>query len=196
MRTIFEDMTLKAEAEESRSRGNERKSTLPILWLVALLCIAGTWGVYLWAYSHAAVEPPAPPASLDDPKQTAEAFGKFNRFVLDGKWDEAEKMLSTAAKQRLTDERKGLAESMLGKFKDYKIVGGEMTQSIDRSVAGMVRLDCLYKFTNDENYTNIEQRIIPLTLVIENGKLVIDNWEGASSEERKEESGSKPAVNK
>src|SRR5262245_27350982 len=196
MRTIFEDTTLKAEMEESRSRGNERKSTLPILWLVALLFLGGVWGVYRWADAHAAVAPPAPPVSLDDPKQTGEAFGKFNRFVLDGNWLKAEEMLSTAAKQRLTNERKSLAESLLGKFKDYKIVGGEMTNSIDRNVPGMVRVDCLYKFTNDANYTKIEDRIIPLTLVIENGKLVIDNWEGAGSEERKEESGSKAAVSK
>jgi hypothetical protein len=196
MRTIFEDTTLKAEIEESRSRGNERKSTLPILWLVALLFLGSVWGVYRWADSHAAVAPPAPPVSLDDPKQTAEAFGKFNRFVLDGNWLKAEEMLSTAAKQRLTDERKSLAESLLGKFKDYKIVGGEMTNSIDRNVPGMVRVDCLYKFTNDANYTKIEDRIIPLTLVIDKGKLVIDNWEGAGSEERKEESKSKAAVSK
>src|SRR5262249_42534545 len=141
MRTIFEDTTLKAEIEESRSRGNERKSTLPILWLVALLFLGGVWGVYRWADAPAAVAPPAPPVSLDDPKQTAEAFGKFNRFVLDGNWLKAEEILSTAAKQRLTAERKSLAESLLGKFKDYKIVGGEMTNSIDRNVPGMVRVD-------------------------------------------------------
>jgi hypothetical protein len=199
MRTIFEDTTLKAEIEESRSRGNERKSTLPILWLVALLFLGGVWGVYRWADAHAAVAPPAPPVSLDDPKQTAEAFGKFNRFALDGKWSEAEEMLSTAAKQRLTNEQKRLAESLLGKFKDYKMVVGEMTQSIDRSVQGKVRVDCLYKFTKDPvNYTNVEQRIIPLTLVIEkeSGKLVIDSWEGVGSEERREESGSKATVSK
>jgi hypothetical protein len=197
MRTIFEDTTLKAEMEESRSRGNERKSTLPILWMVALLFLGGVWGVYRWADSHAAVTPPAPPASLEDPKQTADTFGKFNRFVLDGNWLEAEGMLSTAAKQRLTGEQKSLAESLLGKFKDSKIVGGEMTQSIDRSVPGMLRLDCLYKFTDDPvNYTKIEERIISLTIVIENARLVIDNWEGAGSEVLKEESGNKAAVSK
>src|SRR5262245_53929011 len=191
MRTIFEDTALKAEMEESRSRGNERKSTLPILWLTALLFLGGVWGIYRWADSHAAVTPPAPPVSLDDPKQTSEAFGKFNRFVLSGNWLDAEAMLSTAAKQRLTDQQKGLPESLFGKFKDYKIVGGEMTNSIDRGVPGMVRLDCVYKFTNDADYTKIEERIISLTLTIENSKLVIDSWEGVGSEERKEESGSK-----
>jgi len=197
MRTIFEDTTLKAEMEESRSRGNERKSTLPILWLIALLFLGSVWGVYRWADSHAAVAPPAPPVSLEDPKQTAEIFNKFNRFVLEGNWLEAEGMLSTPAKQRLTVEQKSLPESLLGKFKDYKIVGGEMTQSIDRSVPGMLRLDCIYKFTDDPvNYTKIDERIISLTIVIENGRLVIDNWEGAGSEVLKEESGNKSPVSK
>jgi len=197
MRTIFEDTTLKAEIEESRSRGNESKSTLPILWLTALLFLGCVGGVSYWAYNHPAVAPPAPPVSLDDPKQRAEAFDKFNQPVLNGKWVEAEAMLSTAAKQRLTDQKKSLPESMLGKFKDYKIVMGEMTQSIDLSAPGMLRLDCLYRFTNDPaNYTKIEERIITLTLVIENGRIVIDNWEGVGTEEQKEESGSKAAVSK
>jgi hypothetical protein len=61
----------------------------------------------------------------------------------------------------------------------------------------MVRLDCLYKFTEDPvNYTKIEERIISLTIVIENGRLVIDNWEGAGSEVLKEESGNNSAVSK
>jgi hypothetical protein len=197
MRTIFEDTTLKAEMEESRSRGNERKSTLPVLWLVALLFLGGVWGAYRWAESHAGVAPPAPPVSLDDPKQRGEAFGKFNQPILNGNWLEAEAMLSTAAKQKLTEQQKSLPESLLGKFKDYKIVMGEMTQSIDTSVPGVLRLDCLYKFTDDPvNYTKIEERIITLTLVIENGRIVIDNWEGVGSEEQKEESGSKAAVKK
>jgi hypothetical protein len=195
MRTIFEDTTLKAELEESDSRGDERKSTLPLLWLVALLFLGGVWGVYRWADSRPAVVPPPPPVSLDDPKQTAEAFGKFNRFVLDGNWSEAEAMLSTVAKQRLTDEQKSLPESLFGKYKDYKIVGGDIIQGVDRSIPGMVSVNCLYKFTND-NYAKIEERVVPLTLVNENSKLVIDNWGGVGSEERKVESDGKAAVNK
>jgi len=197
MRTIFEDTALKAEMEESRSRGNERRSTLPILWLVAVLFLGSVWGVYRWADSHAAVAPPAPPVSLEDPRQRAEAFSKFNQSILNGNWLEAEGMLSTAAKQRLTEQQKSLPESLLGKFKDYKIVSGEMTPSIDTSVPGMVRLDCYYKFTDDPiNYTKVEARAISLSIVIENGRLVIDNWEGVSSEERKEDSGSKATENK
>jgi hypothetical protein len=196
MRTIFEDTTLKAEMEESRSRGNERKSTLPILWLIALLFLGSVWGVYRWADSHASVPPPPPPVSLDDPKQTAGAFSKFNQSIRDGNMVEAEAMLSTAAKQRLTDEHKSLAESMLGKFKDYKVEEAGMTQSIDRSVPGMVHVDCLYKFSKDGDLTKVEEKIIPLTIVIENGRIVIDHWEGVGSEEQKENSGGKAAVNK
>ncbi len=194
MRTIFEDTTLKAEVEESRSRSNERKSTLPILWLIALLFLGVVGGVYRWVDSRPAVAPPPPPVSLDDPRQTAEAFGKFKQFIVDGNWAEAEAMLSTAAKQRLTNEQKSLPESLFGKYKDYKLVGGDIIQGVDRSIPGMVSVNCLYKFTNDVDYTKIEESIIPLTLVNENGKLVIDNWAGVSSEERKGES--KAAVNK
>ena len=99
MRTIFEDTTLKAEMEESRSRGNERKSTLPILWLIALLFSWGASGESIIGRFHAAVAPPAPPVSLEDPKQTGRTFSKFNQSVINGNWLEAEGMLSTPAKQ-------------------------------------------------------------------------------------------------
>jgi hypothetical protein len=194
MRTIFEDTNLKADAEETRSRGNESRATLPILWLVTLLFVGAVGSVYFWTQSRPAIPAPAPPVSLDDPKQTSEALSNFNHSILDGKWTDAEAMLSTAAKQRLTNEQKSLAESLLGQFKDYKVVGAEMTQSIDRSLPGMVRVDCLYKFTNDPNYLKIDQRIISLMLAIEGDKLVIDNWSGVSSEEPKDER--KTAVNK
>jgi hypothetical protein len=188
MRTIFEDTNVKAEAEETRTRGNESKSTLPLLWLVSLLFVGTVGGVYFWAQTRPAVQPPAPPASLEDAKQTSDAIGKFNHSILDGNWTEAQGMLSTAATQRLTNEQKGLPESLLGKFKDYKVVAAEMTQSIDRSDPRMVRIDCLYKFTNDPtNYTKIDERIISLMLVIDNNRLAIDNWSGADTEQPKSE---------
>jgi hypothetical protein len=195
MRTIFEDTTLKAEMEESRSRGDERKSTLPILWLIALLFLGSVWGVYRWADSRPALTPPPPPVSLDDPKQTGDIFSKFNQFIFDVKWSEAEAMLSATAKQRLNNEQKSLAESLFGKYKDHKVVGAEIIPGFDRSIPGTLSANCLYKFT-DVNYTKIEDRIIPLTLVIENNKLVIDSWLGVGSEEQKTESESKAAVNK
>lgn len=188
MRTIFEDTNVKAEAEESRSRGNESKATLPILWLVSLLFVGSVGAVYFWAQSRPAVQPPAPPVSLEDARQTSDAIGKFNRSILDGNWTEAQGMLSTAAAQRLTTEQKTLPESLLGKFKDYRIVAAEMTQSIDRNNPGMVRVDCLYKFLPDpSDYTKVEQKIISLMLVIDNNRLAIDNWSGTESEQPKSE---------
>lgn len=195
MRTIFEDTTLKAEMEEARSRTDEHKSTLPILWLIALVFLGGVWGVYRWADSRPAVTPPLPPASLDDQKQVNETFSKFNRFIFDVKWSEAETMLSTTAKQRLGNEKKSLVESLFGKFKDHKVVGAEMIPGHDRTIPGTLSANCQYKFT-DINYTKIEDRIVPLTLVIENNKLVIDSWLGVGSEEQKTGSESKAAVNK
>jgi len=187
MRTIFEDTTAKAEMEESRSRGNESKYTLPLLWLIALVFLGGTWGVYRWADNRPAIVPPPPPVSLDDPKQTAETLNRFNLFVAYGNWTEAEAMLSTAAKQRLSGEQKSLRESLLGGFKDSKIVGADRTDSIDRSVPGRMREDCFYKFINNENYEKVDQRIISLVLVNENNKLVIDSWEGIKPDDQKKE---------
>jgi hypothetical protein len=187
MRTIFEDTNLKAETEEVRSRGNESKATLPILWLVSVLFVGAVGSAYFWAQSRPAIPPPAPPVSLEDPRQTSDTLSKFNHAILDGKWADAEAMLSTGAKQRLTSEQKGLAESLLGQFKDYKIVAAEMTQSIDRSLPGLVRVDCLYKFSNDPDLLKIDQRILSLMLAIEGDRLVIDNWSGVTSEEPKEE---------
>ncbi len=186
MRTIFEDTSVRADVEDARTRGNENKYTLPILWLLAIVFLTGTWAVYRWADNRPAIAPPAPPVSLEDSKQTAEAFNKFNRFVAYGNWPEAEAMLSTAAKQNLNNEQKSLRESLLGPFKDSKIVGAERTDSIDSSVPGRLRVDSLYKFT-DDNYTKVDQKIIPMILVNENNKLVIDSWEGLKAEAPKPE---------
>src|SRR5262245_17151504 len=187
MRTIFEDTTLKAELEETRSRGNESKFALPFLWLIAMVFLGGTWGVYRWADNRPAIKPPPPPVSLEDSKQTAETLNRFNLFVAYGNWTEAEAMLSAAAKQRLGNEQKSLRESMLGGFKDSKIVGADRTDSIDRSVPGRMREDILYKFINNNDYEKVDQRIIPLVLVIENSKLVIDSWEGIKPDDQKKE---------
>ena len=193
MRTIFEDTALKAEMEEASSRGNESKYTLLLLWMIAIVFLAGTWGVYRWADSRPAVVPPPPPVNLEDPKQTAEALSKFNRFVAYENWPEAEAMLSIAAKQKLSTEHKSLRDSLFGAYKEgYKVVGADRTDSIDRSVPGRMREDCLYRFA-DKDYTKVDQRIIPLVLIVENSKLVIDGWEEAKPEEKKKDGGGKAA---
>jgi hypothetical protein len=184
MRTIFEDTNLKAELEDAPSRSNEGKYTLFLLWLLAIVFLTGTWAVYRWVDNRPALQPPPPPVSLDDPKQTTEAFGKFNRFVKDGNWTEAEAMLSNAAKQRLATEQKSLRDSLMGQFKDLKISEATTTLSIDRGVPGRVRQDSYYVFT-DEALTRTETRIVPLVLIMEDGKLVIDSWSDVTPEEQK-----------
>jgi len=189
MRTIFEDTNLKAELEDAPSRGDENKYTLFLLWLLAIVFLTGTWAVYRWVDNRPALEPPPPPVSLDDPKQTTEAFGKFNRFAKDGNWTEAEAMLSNAAKQRLAGEQKSLRDSLMGQFKDLKISEAATTLSIDRSVPGRVRQDSYFTFT-DEGLTKIESKIVPLVLIMEDGKLVIDSWADANPEDQKKAGGS------
>ncbi len=188
MRTIFEDTNLKAELEDAPSRSNEGKHTLFLLWLLAIVFLTGTWAVYRWVDNRPALEPPPPPVSLDDPRQTTEAFGKFNRFVKDGNWTEAEAMLSIAAKQGLAGEQKSLRDSLMGQFKDLKISEATTTLSIDRSVPGQVRQDSYFIFT-DETLTRTETKIIPLVLIMEDGKLVIDSWADAAPEGQKKAEG-------
>ncbi len=194
MRTLFEDTNLKAELEEGgRNQGSQY--TLLVLWLIAIIFLVGTWGVYRWVDNRPALQPPPPPVSLDDPRQTTEAFGKFNRAVKDGNWAEAESLLSDAAKQRLGQEQKSLRDSLMGNLKDLKINEAATTQSIDRSVPGRVRQDSYYVF-NDEALTRTETKIIPLVLVMENGRLVIDSWSDVKPEEQKKAEGENKAGEK
>jgi hypothetical protein len=195
MRTILEDTNLKAELEDTAGKNQGGKYTLLALWFLALVFLAGTWTIYRWVDNRPAVQPPPPPVSLDDPKQTSEAFGKFNRAVRDENWAEAENMLSTAAKERLSGEQKNLGDSLKGDLKNYRISEAATTQSIDRSVPGRVRQDSYYVFT-DANYLTVD-RIIPLVLVMENGRLVIDSWSDVKPEEQKKTGGeNKPAEKK
>lgn len=167
MRTLFEDTDLSANLEEEK-KGGSRNLPL-VLSLIALLFVSVTWGVYRWVISKPTPTPPPPPVSLSDPKQTAEAFSSFNRNVQDGNWAEAEKLLSTAARNKLAAENKTLRESILGDKKDEKVIEAASTPSGDRTV-DKVRQDCVYKFLDGQ------YKIIPLGLVIENGRLVIDSW--------------------
>ncbi len=193
MRTLFEDTNLKTELEEVASRGKEGKYTLLGLWLIAIVFLAGVWGTYRWADSRPAVEPPPPRVSVDDPKQTAEAFGKFSQLVVTGNWAEAENMLSTAAKQKLSSEQKSLRDSLLGDLKDLKISTASPTTSVDRSIPGRVRQDFYYVFT-DEQFTKTVDKIIPLVLMVENDRLVIDSWSDMKPEDQKKTEGEgKPA---
>ena len=167
MRSIFEDTDARANIEDQKKGGS---SSLPIvLWLIAIIFIVGTWSVFRWASDHVAPEPPPPPVSLEDTKQTAEAFGKFNKFVQDGNWAEAEKLLSVAAQEKLKKDNKSLRESILGNRKDEMVIEAASTPSGEKTPVRVTQ-DCVYKF-QDGQYI-----IVPLVLVMENGRLVIDSW--------------------
>lgn len=173
MRTIFEDTELRAELEENKAGGNKY---LPlILWAVAICFLSGTWGVYRWATTRPAPEPPPPPVSLQDLKQVSNAFSSFNTFLREGKWTDAEAMISNSARQRLATESKTLSESLLGKNKDLRLISTDPTPSIDRSNPDVFKQDFVFVFT-DQTGTKTQSEIISLALAIENGKIVINGW--------------------
>lgn len=172
MRTLFEDTEVRAELED-KAAGS--KNLLLVLWLVALCFLAGTWGVYRWAIKQPGPTPPAPEASLTDLKQTSAAFTTFNNFVREEKWTEAEGMLSHAARARLTAENKTLRDSLFGQVKNMKLVEAASTPSVDRSDPNVFRQDFVYVFA-DQGATKTEQKIIPLALILEDGRLVINSW--------------------
>ncbi len=185
MRTIFEDTNLQAELEEDgKDTGN--KYLLLILWSVAIVFLVGTWSIYRWANNSPAPTPPPPPVSLQDLKQVSAAFSQFNGFVRQENWTEAEAMLSTYARQQLSAENKTLRESLLGKFKDLKLTDIEATPSLDNSDPNTFKQDFVFLFT-DAGFTKSEQEIVTLSLIIENGKIVVNGWGEQQREENKED---------
>jgi hypothetical protein len=168
MRSIFEDSDARTNIEDAKKAGSK---TLPvILCLVAFVAIGSTFGVYRWVETRPPLERPPDPANLQDARQTYAAFSKFNRFITEENWAEAANMLSAAGLQRLKDQNKTLRESILSdKYKDMRVAQAAVTDSIDRGL-DRVRQDCIYTFDNGETI------IVPLYLVIENEKLVIDAW--------------------
>ncbi|MGE0886895.1 MAG: hypothetical protein AB7P14_25520 [Blastocatellales bacterium] len=192
MRTIFEDTNLQAELEEDgKDTGN--KYLLLILWSVAIVFLVGTWSIYRWANNSPAPTPPPPPVSLQDLKQVSAAFSQFNGFVRQENWTEAEAMLSTYARQQLSAENKTLRESLLGKFKDLKLTDIEATPSLDNSDPNTFKQDFVFLFT-DAGFTKSEQEIVTLSLIIENGKIVVNGWGEQQREENKEDA--KPDLKK
>jgi hypothetical protein len=168
MRSIFEDSDVRTSIEDAKKAGS---NSLPFaLWLLALFCVAVTFGVLRWVETRTPLERPPDPANLQDSRQTYEVFSKFNRLITEEKWDEATAMVSAAGLQRLKDQNKTLRESILGdKFKDMRVAEASVTDSIDRGT-DRVRQDCIYKF-DDGQYI-----VVPLFMIIENEKLMIDDW--------------------
>ncbi len=185
MRTIFEDTNTSAELEEG-GKDSGSKYILLVLWCVAIAFLAGTWGVYRWATNKPAPEPPPPPVSLQDLKQVGAVLLQFNRFVREEKWTDAEAMLSTYARQQLIAENKTLRDSLLGKFKDLTLTGIEATPKLDNADPNNYTQDFVFLFT-DAGFTKSEQQIVTLSLVIENGKIVVNGWGDQKTEEKKDE---------
>lgn len=167
MRSIFQDTELQANQEQSKAGGSR---TLPVITcIIAMVFAALVWGIYVKASNHPAPAPPPPPVSLKDADQTNKAFSTFNAFIREGKFAEAEKMLSTNAINKLKSSNKSLSESLLGKNKDAKLTVTDPTPS-GEATPERVRKDHVFIFEN--NITTI----VPLELVIENGKIVVDGW--------------------
>jgi hypothetical protein len=167
MRTLFEDTDERANLEDARERDNPR---LPLyLWVMAVLFFASSWGFYYWASHRKPPEKPLAAASLEDVSQVNQAINQFNGFVSAGKWDEAQGMLSAEALQRLQQENKLLRESLLGDRKETQVAQTVITPSRSRTPSTL-RVDCAYVFADNQN------TIIPLTLVLENDRLLVNSW--------------------
>jgi hypothetical protein len=167
MRSIFEDSNVRTNIEDAKKA--ENKSLPFALWLLAFFCLAGTLIVLRFVANQPSPERPPDPANLQDPRQTYAVFAKFNRFITEENWAEAANMLSAAGLQRLKDQNKTLRESILGEKKDMRVAEAAVTDSIDRA-PDRVRQDCIYTFEDGNTI------IVPLFLVIENEKLMIDAW--------------------
>ncbi len=165
MRTLFEDTNERANLEDAQ----EKSRIALYLWLVAILAVAGAGGAYYWVSHRKPPEPPPVVASLDDPSQINQALSRFNNSIKAGNWEEAQQMLSAEALKRLETEKKTLPESLLGKRKDDKVLEALLTPSTSRTPSTL-RVDCVYIFADNT------QQIIPLTLVIENGRLLVNSW--------------------
>ncbi len=123
--------------------------------------------------SHRKPPEPLPVAvSLDDAKQVNQALSRFNEFVKAGKWDDAQGLLSAEGRKRLSDEKKTLRESLLGKRQDDKVLEALPTASGSHTTS-TARVDCVYLFADNK------QLIVSLTVIKENERLVIDSWSSA-----------------
>ncbi|MEP7270790.1 MAG: hypothetical protein ABI882_04770 [Acidobacteriota bacterium] len=165
MRTIFEDVDERSDLEDD----GQEKRTRTAFWLVALLMIAVASGTYYWITHR---KPPAPPVvavSLNDDNQLNAAANQFNGFVKGGNWEEAQKMLSAEALIRLRTEGKTLRESLLAEHLKDTLAEAALTPGRSKTPS-TARLDSAYLFLSNATM------IVPLTLVEENGRLVINSW--------------------
>jgi hypothetical protein len=168
MRTIFEDTT----ERENRDDDKKDKGMPAILWVLALLFVAGAFFTYRWVANR---KPPEVPVvvSLEDTRQVSRALHNFNEAIKADKWEEAEKLLSAEAQQRLANEKKTLRESLLAarKGKSDKVIQAlPVPPDTTAATPSTRRVDTVYIFENNE------QLVVPLTLVLENNQLLINSW--------------------
>src|SRR5438067_1298810 len=129
MRTLFEDTDERADRED-----DQETRRLPVyLWTLALLLVAGASVLYYWATHRKPPEKPPVAVSIDNPSQVKETLNRFGNFIKQGKWDEAQSLLSSEGLKRLADEHLPLRESLLGKRKDDKVVETIFTPSNART---------------------------------------------------------------
>jgi hypothetical protein len=165
MRTIFEDVNERTDLEDD---GRESR-TRTAFWLVALLSFAVAFGTYYWIkHRKAAVAPPAA-VSLSDDNQLNTTVNQFTAFIKAGNWDEAQKMVSSEGMIRLRTENKSLKESLLMERSKDPVAEALLTPSRSRTPS-TTRLDTAFLFATGET------KIVPLVLVEENGRLVINSW--------------------
>ena len=183
MRTVFEDTDVTANLVDAKA--NERGKYVPlILWITAILMLIGSWRAYQWAYNRKPPPPPPPLASLEDPKQIGQIAQKFNSLAQEGKWVEAQQLLSTEAQQKLTAENTTLQASLLGAQQNEKVA---LASTVPTNNAGdapdKVRQDCLYRMQDAKG--EIKDLIVPLVIVMEgappNARLAIGSWKEEKS---------------
>ena len=166
MRTLFDDVT-ERENQEDPDKGSKSHW---LIWLVALIFVGAAYGTWRWASTRKPPEAPPPLVSIRDDHQVNHTVQSFNDFMKEDKWDEAEKMLSRDALQELQTEKKTLRESVLGdKKKDKKIVEALTTPSRGETKTTS-RIDCALLFEDRETL------IVYITVVNEDGRLVINSW--------------------
>jgi hypothetical protein len=178
VRTVFEDTDVTANRVDAKA--NDRGKYVPlILWTFAIIFSLSSWKAYQWAYNRKPPEPPPPPASLQDPKQIGQIAQKFNQFLQDGNWPEAQKLLSTEAQQRLVTENTTFQASLLGTRQNEKVA---LASTVQTDTSGdspdAIRQDCLFRMQNEKG--EIADVIVPLVIVLEgvapNARLAISSW--------------------
>ena len=198
MRTVFEDTDVTANMADAKA--NERGKYVPlILWITAILMFFGSWRTYQWAYNRVPPPPPPPPASLQDPKQIGQIVQKFNSLAQEGKWAEAQQLLSTEAQQKLTTENTTLQASLLGAQQNEKIA---LASTVPTNNVGdapdKVRQDCVFRMQDTKG--EIKDLIVPLSVVIEgsppNARLAIASWKEEKTKPAASPAAASPAAKK